>query len=143
MSRYPRPLTLLVVVVFVSVGSRAVFGLDAAKSFESSGDSSVEAGVDSVQSPENSENELVGKIAEPGPNAKSLVHEIELVENVENGKDTDVEDMPDVSEAKPFDDKTRSGNLDVYYGKSIEHHVYTSIKVFRIKYPRLVPQRHF
>jgi hypothetical protein len=130
----PRPLALLVLVVIVSAGSRTVFAQDDSGHVESNGDSSVEvkyvnekkAGVDDVQTPENVDNKLVGKAAESeaiSGNLKSHVDQVELVESVENvpttinRKDTDVEDVPDISERNPFDDKTRSGNLDAFYGK--------------------------
>lgn len=116
-----------------SAGSTTVFAQDVSGHVETNGDSSVEVkhlnvnkgGLEDVPAPENVDNlvvkadeseEIIGKL-------KSHTNQVELVESVENvptavnRKDTDVEGIPAVQETNPFDDKTRSGKLDEFYGK--------------------------
>jgi hypothetical protein len=130
MLRLPKLVAVLTIVVLVSAGYRTVSAQeyeggdpDDASSVEANNVDGTEAGVDSVKTSGNDDDvvphltaaeEISGKL-------KSRADEVELLENVPTPiirKDTEVEDVPDIPETKPHDDKTRSGNLDAYYGKS-------------------------
>jgi hypothetical protein len=144
MLRLPKLVAVLTLVVLVSAGYRTVSAQeyedrdpDDASSVEANNVDGTEAGVDSVKTSENDDHavpelpvaeEISGKL-------KSRADEVELLEIAQTPitrKDTEVEDVPDTPETKLHDNKTRSGNLDAYYGKSNWCQITVKICVFQL-----------
>lgn len=119
---------LLVFVVFLSAGITTVFAEDSGSGHdESVGDVSSEGAyagktetqIDTDEALEEDDDR--GAALKASEKVKAHHHEVELVEDVPetiDRKETDAEGVPDTPETNPSDDRTRSGNLDAYYGKS-------------------------
>lgn len=115
---------LLVFLVFLSAGFTTVFAEDSGSGHdESVSDVSSEAKyagktetqIDTDEALEDDDKDAALK---PSEKFKARHHEVELVEDVPetiDRKETDAEGVPDTPETNPSDDRTRSGNLDVYY----------------------------
>jgi hypothetical protein len=111
--------------VLFSAGFETVFAEDSASDpDESVGDTSsqaeyateTETKLDTDHASENSHTarKASGELKVPFP------HEIEWVDSVPEAGDreeTDPKGVPDAPETTPINNRTRSGNLDAYYGK--------------------------
>lgn len=123
-------LTLLVFVVLLSAGFKTVFAQDTGSGHdESAGDVSAEAENTGKTEKQMDTEEEVGEDEDGGSDTalkasgklNARHHEVELVENVletMDSRETDAEGVPHILETNPDDERTRSGNLDAYYGKS-------------------------
>jgi hypothetical protein len=113
-----RIFALLVGVVLVSSGFRTAFGQEATEVEEVKEEETSESDETSVEAASGAQ-EVSGNLKADS----DVQRRVELAESAEDGaleadeKDTDVEDVPYKPEPNPAADRTRSGNLDAYYGK--------------------------
>lgn len=117
---------LLVFVVFLSAGFRSVFADDSGSGEDVSvGDVSSEAEyadkTETQMDTEKASEVDTGAAPKASGKLEARFHEVELVDSVPemmDRKETDAEGVPDIPETNPSEERTRSGNLDAYYGKS-------------------------
>jgi hypothetical protein len=121
MPRLSNLFALLVFVVILSAGFKTVFAQDSGSDHdESAGEVSAEAeytGKTETQmdTDETSEDGGSGTAQKAPEKQKARDHQLELTMD---SKETEAEGLPDIPETNPKDERTRSGNLDAYYGKS-------------------------